>query len=519
MTTYDSKDSRNLILLTNCEIYTKDPTIAGCNNILIDGNKISDIFYAPPGKHTVPERCIEIDCFRNLVIPGINDAHIHLLSSAAVMNQHSMHSIHSKDYEMIAKTLTSIKTKHNQSEWIGAYGLDDRFFLDQSFDSQWLDKFAVNEPVFISNETGHAIILNSKAMQMLHISQNDDSLLHGVIDVAENGQLTGKFFDLNSAIFHKINAFTNQFNADNNLPKLFTQLHQKGITSVQDAGHNNKIDKLQRLSLITDVNAIRIGLMIGCNIQNINDLASIHQEIDTNMVKFIGLKIMLSEATGDYLPAKSELEHLVKLSNSKNFRVAVHAVEEQAIDMTLDAFSSAHKFYPDIINRIEHCSEYTDSVIEKAKTIPFYSVTQPGFILHRGDYYIEAHPKDKHNDLYPLRTMQETSHVLAFSSDSPVIPPDPWDGFISAQSRNTLRGNRLGTSNERLTFDEIVDCYTTNGAIVEGSQDIKGTLAVGLLADLAILDASCIGSSNPTLLTILNGNIVWDSEALVLTLH
>ena len=139
-------------------------------------------------------------------------------------------------------------------------------------------------------------------MQMLHISQNDDSLLHGVIDVAENGQLTGKFFDLNSAIFHKINAFTNQFNADNNLPKLFTQLHQKGITSVQDAGHNNKIDKLQRLSLITDVNAIRIGLMIGCNIQNINDLASIHQEIDTNMVKFIGLKIMLSEATGDYLP-------------------------------------------------------------------------------------------------------------------------------------------------------------------------------------------------------------------------
>ena len=80
--------------------------------------------------------------------------------------------------------------------------------------------------------------------------------------------------------------------------------------------------------------------MIGCNIQNINDLASIQQEIDTNMVKFIGLKIMLSEATGDYLPAKSELEYLVKLSNSKNFRVAVHAVEEQAIDMTLDAFSS-----------------------------------------------------------------------------------------------------------------------------------------------------------------------------------
>ena len=94
MTTYDSMDSRNLILLTNCEIYTKDPTIAGCNNILIAGNKISDIFYAPPGKHTVPERCIEIDCFRNLVIPGINDAHIHLLSSEFRISQHGYGSGH-----------------------------------------------------------------------------------------------------------------------------------------------------------------------------------------------------------------------------------------------------------------------------------------------------------------------------------------------------------------------------------------------------------------------------------------
>ena len=71
MTTYDSKDSRNLILLTNCEIYTKDPTIAGCNNILIAGNKISDIFYAPPGKHTVPERCIETVSYTHLTLPTI----------------------------------------------------------------------------------------------------------------------------------------------------------------------------------------------------------------------------------------------------------------------------------------------------------------------------------------------------------------------------------------------------------------------------------------------------------------
>ena len=507
------------ILLTNCVIHSQDPIVKQCNNILIEGNTITNIFYSPSGKETVPGSCVRIDCFNNLVVPGINDAHIHLLSSAAVLTQERMHHIPAYDYAKLKDAIATILDHTTQPKWIGAHGLDDRFFFDLNFSAAWLDQITMSDPVFISNETGHAIILNSKAMQLLNINQPDSIVTYGVTDVNENGQLTGKFFDMNSIIFHKINQVTNQFHADHNLPTFFSLLHEKGITSVQDAGHNNQIQKIKRLSAITDLNRLRIGLMIGCNIQNINELAYISNEINTDMVKFIGLKIMLSEATGNYIPSKSELETLINLANSHHFRVAVHAVEEEAIDMTLDAFRSAHNQYPHIINRIEHCSEYSPAIIEKAKTIPFCSVTQPGFILHRGDYYMQSNSNDKLRNLYPLRSMLESSSVLALSSDSPVIPPDPWEGFVSAQSRNTLQGKLLGAPTERLSFNEIINCYTTNGAKVEGQHNNKGTLRTGLLADLAILDTSLIGSSNPVLLTVLDGQIVWNSQALTLTLH
>lgn len=518
------EDPASFTLLSNCQIFTDDPTYKNCNSILIKGNSINRIFYCPPGKETIPQNCTLIDCSNNLVIPGLNDAHIHLLSSAAVTHQHRMHAVEVGDYYQLRANLLEILGERVPDEWICGYGLDDRFFSDIAFDSTWIDKILPNHPTCISNQTGHAVILNSKALELTGMGSLQNIDLNGVADVTSNGLLTGKFFDMNSSIFHEINQSTEAFNTEQNLPELLASLHQQGVTSVQDAGHKNQLNKLDRLATLSlQSMPMRIGMMLECSEQNIRDLSEAGTSTINKYMTFNGLKIMLSESTGQYTPSQSELGELINFANSRGFRVAVHAVEEAAIKMALLAFKSSNKIHPHITNRLEHCSEYNQSVIACASDVPFYVVTQPGFISQRGDYYIETNCSNKISSLYPLRTILNTATVLAFSSDSPVISHNPWLGLNNAQTRLTSKNIRFGEPFEQLSFEESITCYTKNAAIVEGQSDNKGIIDVGMLADLAILNKSSLDvdlpEGNPVMLTLSDGQIVWNSQNLTLSFH
>tara|TARA_A100001037_G_scaffold304601_1_gene341890 strand:+ start:13885 stop:15447 length:1563 start_codon:yes stop_codon:yes gene_type:complete len=520
MPTEQLEDRATNILLTHCDIHTSDPAIAKCNSVLIKGSRIQDVFYCPPGKESIPNNSIQINCSNHLVIPGLNDAHIHLLASAAVMTQYPLNHVTHNNFSHLFEIIKNIVNATAYSEWIGLYGLDDRFFFNEEFNSDFLDTISTHHPLFISNQTGHAIALNTPGLKMLNLDVFNENVDSGLVDVDDHGVINGKFFDLNSMIYSKIALLTNKFTVESNLAKLFRDLHKRGVTSVQDAGHKNQFDKLDRFDQFTSYEIpLRIGMMIECTAKNIDLANHIIANRKNSLVHLVGFKIMLSQSAGKYSLTDSELQDLVILSNSQGLRVAVHAVEEHSIKMALEAFSASHKIYPDVINRIEHCSEFTKTVLEASRTTPFYAVSQPGFILNRGDYYLSANHSSKIHSLYRFKTLLHAAEALAFSSDSPVIPPDPWEGFLSAENRLTRLNRRLGSISEQLNFKQILDCYTKNAALVEGQQAKKGEIKPSMLADIAVIKRPTTLSSNPVALTILDGNIVWNSNELTLTSH
>jgi predicted amidohydrolase YtcJ len=144
-------------------------------------------------------------------------------------------------------------------------------------------------------------------------------------------------------------------------------------------------------------------------------------------------------------------------------------------------------------------------------------VTQPSFIYHSGDRYLQAVPPEELKHLYPIRTLLKSGVKVAASSDSPIAPANPLMGIYAATSRMTETGARV-LPDEKITPDETLRMYGVTAARATFDEDMKGSISPGKLADLVVL------SEDPTSvpinelkdigveMTILNGELVWEKS-------
>ncbi len=126
-------------------------------------------------------------------------------------------------------------------------------------------------------------------------------------------------------------------------------------------------------------------------------------------------------------------------------------------------------------------------------------------------------------NLYPMGRWVERGIPVAFSSDGPVIDPNPWAGIFGAVTRGTVGGKTLTPGNKLSDSAEIdvetaLQAYTKWGAMSEGSSQRKGELVPGALADLILVDADPTAVSRQRLLgiqtklTIIGGKIAWEAK-------
>jgi predicted amidohydrolase YtcJ len=167
-------------------------------------------------------------------------------------------------------------------------------------------------------------------------------------------------------------------------------------------------------------------------------------------------------------------------AKARGFRVASHAIGNAAIDMVLDAYSSAK---PESA-RIEHATFITDTQIAKIADLGAAVVTQPYFMTLPA---IAQAPSIPGIGYQPLRSMLQAGVCVAGSSDFPVTDFDPMLGIRAAQERKTRLGE-VRDPDERLSEDEAIRLYTRNAAQAAGCLDRCGTLDIGKRADLMVLD-------------------------------
>ncbi|MGH3585130.1 MAG: amidohydrolase, partial [Pseudonocardia sp.] len=404
-------------------------------------------------------------------------------------------------------------------------------------DRRALDAVCPDRPVALASVDGHTMWTNSHALRLAGIDRDTPDPVGGQIVRDEAGEPTGI---LREAAFYPVRAMVESAGSAglrDQLRAAQEALLAVGITSVHD------IDGEDCRAAYLDLHrAGRLALRVHKAIPVAHLDAAIGQGRTTGQgddwfrtgpVKLfsdgaLGSRTchMTAPFVGDddnsgmaVTPA-DDLLRLVRTANAAGIAVATHAIGDRANQLVLDAYAAAGPPPDGIRNRIEHAQHLRLQDVARFARLGVIASMQP---IHCTTDITLASTLLAGHDLasYAWRDLLRAGAQLAFGSDAPVEPPNPFLGLFAATTRTRADGTPPGgwTPDQRLSIDEALTAYTVGAATAAGEQGRKGTLAPGRLADLVVLDTDPFTEPpdavrrTRVLTTVVGGEVRWERSA------
>jgi hypothetical protein len=292
-----------------------------------------------------------------------------------------------------------------------------------------------------------------------------------------------------------------------------------GITSLQDATWSDSPKRWQTLRRFKQRGELspRLSVMIGTeDLEEFEGKGLLTKSEPGATLRLGGVKIVLHTTTGQLTPPQEELNDLAYKVHQAGLQLALHVIEESEVEAAISALEHAlsQTTKRNCRHRLEHCSVCPPHLVKRLKNIQAVVVTQPSFIYYSGERYVATIPSPEFNWLYPIGSLLGSGLRVAASSDSPVVPSNPFIGLYAAVTRTAETGQTL-LPHESIPALKALEIYTLNSAYASFEESVKGCLAPGYLADLAVV------SADPTqvppeelkdievLMTMVDGEIVW----------
>ncbi len=518
------------LLLMNARVLTLEPGQPRADAVAVNGQTITAVgstadvaLLAGPSSQT-------IDCQGMCLLPGFVDAHCHLLATASSLQGLPCGPEAVSSIQELLAAIRRRAASTPQGSWIRGFGYDELALEERRRPTRWeLDLAAPKHPVRLDHRSGHAAILNSLGLQSAGIHRDTPDPVEGVIERIEySGEPTGLLLEMGPFLRQRLGRLRDRKEGEEGVARLSRLLLGYGITSVHDAGVNNSLVRWEALRNLQTSGRLqcRVTMLVGAN--HLEDfLAEGRSWGDGDYRLRLGhVKAMLSLTTGALQPDIEELGRIVHEAHRAGFPVAVHAVEEEAVAAAAQVFQGAQSTPSRLMakDRIEHCAECPPELAAQVRRSGAMVVTQPGFIFWNGDRYRQRVDLGLLNSLYPVGSLDRSGVAVAFSSDSPVIDPNPWPAIYSAvtgfsRDGQPLSVNRCGPSlrSQRVPIETALRMYTIAGAYADGSQNIKGTIRPGKLADLVLVNQDPTEASPEALkdihpvLTIVGGRVAWEA--------
>ncbi len=464
-----------------------------------------------------------IDCQGMTLAPGFIDAHCHLMALG-----HSLRSVDCRPtaVESILDIQNAIRARAvptPDNEWIRARGYQEFHLAEKRHPTRWdLDAAAPDRPVRLDHQSGHAMTLNSRALELVGIGADTPDPPDGVIARDESGVPTGLLLEMAGHVRPYMPKPSPQ-EAISALEDAAFLLLSRGVTSVHDAGPNNGAERwrLFRRAVYSGRPMPRLTLMPG-----VSHLEEIEAEMEaytasSGLDRRLNLgasKAMVTLTTGALQPPIEELRQLIFQAHYEGRQTAFHAIEHEVIEAVAKTLIEAREKFPQhrLRNRIEHCAEAPPHIIDLVRNSGAAVVTNPGFIYENGGRYIRTTAPDMTPHLYPAGTLRSSGVRVAAGSDAPVTDPDPLVSLYCAVTRKTREGEVLG-GDQRVGVWEALKMHTLAGAYASFAENDTGSIAVGKLADLVLLDKDPTSVEEDAikdirvLKTIVGGETVWES--------
>ena len=484
-----------------------------------------------------------IDLKGKTVLPGIIDSHTHPHSAALKFLEIDCRGKEIKGIRdiQVAVAKKSRELKHN--EWIRGSGYNDSKLSERRQITRWeLDEVAPMNPVYIVSDTGHQAVVNSKALEIASITRSTPDPAGGQIDRDEKGEATGLLYEeATKLISDKIPEY-NVEQVKEGLRQLWSQFSEWGITSTHDAsGQMLGIRGYQAL-LTEGVRRVRVALMVSVkpwragNENMLDSMASLGIEsgFGDEWLRIMSLKIMGDgsgaggtssvytpqhrgpKGLGLMITPAGDIEQIVARAHEAGLRVSIHSIGDRGVDIALDCIEKAQKTKPvkDMRHRIEHNSCCTPKQLKRIKKLGVVPSSSIGYMYGLGDQYAENFGPERVRWLHPHKTMKEMNIIAGGNSDCPVTFYSPFVQMYTAVTRKSSSGQVVGPE-EAISVMDAIRVYTLNGAYLSKEEGIKGSIEVGKLADMIVLERDILTIPEDEIkdlkvsTTIVGGKIVY----------
>jgi hypothetical protein len=197
------------------------------------------------------------------------------------------------------------------------------------------------------------------------------------------------------------------------------------------------------------------------------------------------------ENRGMQLVEAETLKEITLMGHEAGFQIAIHAIGDRAIDLTMDAYEHAQTTSPrpDPRHQIVHCYFPSEDALKRIEELGVMVNTQAPFLYWLGDSFIEAVGPGRAARCIPLKTMLERDIPVGNSHDATVTPPLPRIGIYASVARRTIKGETMG-SDEAIIHLQALHTYTTLAARHAFMEEKIGSLEPGKYADVAVWDRS-----------------------------
>jgi len=516
------------LILYNAAVITMDPLRPTAELVAVEKGRITAVSGNHGLKALKTKRTRVVDCAGRTVLPGFIDAHCHLgglAESLVTLDLNPVQGVHTiRDLQARIRDRARVLP---EGTWIRAHGYHQHDLAEKRHPTRLdLDEAAPRHPVRLSHRTGHAHVLNSLALELVGLTRETADPEGGLMDrSSETGDPTGLLYEMGGLLAERVSPLSGD-EMEQGIRATNRLLLSRGVTSIHEASSGNDLSRWEQVLRWKEEGLLlpRVGMMFGT--RALGDLLEkrFSSPLDEEDLRPLGLKIILDETTGRTHPPQHKLNLLVSEAHRLGIQVAIHAVEEEAVESACTALDHALRTSPrpNHRHRLEHCFLCPPRLGPRLASLGAVVVTQPAFLYHNGDRYLETVPKDRQPWLYPLGTFIRCGIPVAAGSDSPVGPLDPLLGIYGAVFRRT-RKDAILNQEERIPLLAALALYTSGAARAGFEEGLKGSITPGKRADLILLNGDLGKAGGDEMrgmqvdLTVLGGGIAWERESQLIT--
>ena len=527
------------LIVINAKVHTVDPAKPSAEAVAVCGETIARVGTTAEVRKLAGAGTRVIDGGGKLMVPGFNDAHVHLISGAEEIIGVDLRP--AKNEQEMAERLRQHASKVPKGRWIRGGYWDHEAWPSKALPTRHLlDAVTPDHPVFVQRLDGHMAVANSLAIKLAAITRDVAAPEGGAIVREANGEPAGVFKDnAMELIARAIPADTLEELVEKARAAL-KHAASLGVTTIQDmTAAPLHLRAYQALRAAGELTA-RISSIQNHGIEGLR-AAGVATGFGDDWLRIGGIKVFAdgsmgsgtaaffepyaddTSTSGQLLQSPSELERIIFDADAAGFQLIVHAIGDRANAIVLDAFEK-------LLNdrgprerrwRIEHAQVVRDRDKARFKKLGVIASIQPSHCIDDMRWAERRIGRERSAIAYNFKSFVAAGVRIAFGTDWYVEPLNPLLGLYAAVTRQFPDGTPAGGwfPEERITMEQAVEYYTLGSAYAEFAEQRKGSISEGKLADFVLLTRDIFTISPPEILqtraalTVVGGKVVHDATA------